>query len=355
MTPTVDTVPVNAGNVVVSHSNLNASVQAGIEAAVRAIDAAQRIVVTSHVNPDGDALGCVLAMTHILRTLGKDVTPLMADGVPDIYRWMFGSDAVQTYTERQDFELAIVCDAGSIERVGRTVRSVVEAAPVIIDIDHHVADGPFGHIQVLDATAAATAELIWELLLALQNRHGGELATRDIAECLLCGLITDTGSFQYSNVTPRSFELAAHWQRLGASPAMISELVYENRSYASLKALGRALASLQTTPDGRVAWAHVSEQDFADLNADDADTEGIVSHVRAVRGAQIGILFRAVPGKKVRISLRAREGADVNKIARAFGGGGHKLAAGCSLDPPLADVEQQVIAETLRQLDATTA
>ena len=222
----------------------------------------------------------------------------------------------------------------------------------MVDIDHHVADGPFGHIQILDATAAATAELVWELLLALQSATGHTLATPSIADCLLCGLITDTGSFQYSNVTPRSFELAAQWQRLGASPAAISELVYENRSYASLKVLGRALASLQMTPDGRVAWAHVTEQDFADLNADDADTEGIVSHVRAVRGAQIGILFRAVPGKKVRISLRAREGADVNRIARAFDGGGHKLAAGCSLDPPLAGVEQQVLAETLRQLGA---
>ena len=183
-----------------------------------------------------------------------------------------------------------------------------------------------------------------------RRRQAATLPRQQIADCLMTGIITDTGSFRYLNVTPRTFALSAELQRLGAIPANIAELVYENQSYASVKILGRALDSLQTTPDGRVAWAHVTAQDFADLNAVDADTEGIVSHVRAIRGTQIGILFREVPGKKIRISLRARDGADVNKIANVFGGGGHKLAAGCSLDPPLADVEAQVIAETIRQL-----
>ena len=329
---------------------MSEAIHEAIQAAAAAISQAQRIVVTSYVNPDGDALGCVLAVTHLLDALGKDVTPLMADGVPDIYKWLPGAERVQMQTTRQDFELAIVCDAGALERVGRSVRPIVEDTPLVIDIDHHVADEPFGDIRLLDATASATAEIVWELLLVLQTQTGRELATRQIAECLMTGIITDTGSFRYLNVTPRTFELSAQLQRLGATPATIAELVYENQSYASVKILGRALDSLQTTPDGRVAWARVTAQDFADLNALDADTEGIVAHVRAVRGTQIGILFREVPGKKIRISLRARDGADVNKIANVFGGGGHKLAAGCSLDPPLAEVEAQVIAEAVRQL-----
>lgn len=334
-------------------ASIQQAVREGVQEAVIAIRQAQRIVVTSHVNPDGDALGSVLAVMHLLDALGKDVTPLMADGVPDIYRWLPGAERVVTQTERRDFDLAIVCDAGAIERVGKSVRLVVEATPLVMDIDHHVADGPFGAIQILDARASATAELIWVLLEGLQPLTAQTLATKDVADCLLTGIITDTGSYRYQNATPDTFELSAHLQRLGAQPAVISELVFENRSYASLKLLGRALASLQTTPEGRVAWAHVTGQDFADTNGEDADTEGIVSHVRAVQGAQIGILFREVPGKKVRISLRAREGANVNKIANVFGGGGHKLAAGCSLDPPLADVEQQVIAEAIRQLQTT--
>ncbi|MCW3096641.1 MAG: Exopolyphosphatase-related protein [Chthonomonadaceae bacterium] len=320
------------------------------KAAATAIDAAQKIVLAGHVNPDGDTLGCILALAHVLRTAGKDVTAISTDGVPDIYRWMPGTDQIVRGTERRDFDLAIVCDAGALERIGRSVIPAIESAPKLIDIDHHVADGVFGDIQILDVTAAATAEIVWLLLVALGKRGGRDVADKAVAECLMTGLITDTGSFRFLNVTPRTFQLAARLQQLGALPAPITELVFENKSYASVKLLGRAIDSIQRTEDGRVAWAHVRAQDFADLDATDADTEGIVNHVRAVNGVQVGILFREVPGKNVRISLRARDGADVNRIANAFGGGGHKLAAGCSVEPPLADVERAVVAETVRQL-----
>jgi len=320
--------------------------------AARALCSAQRVVLAGHVNPDGDTLGCILALAHVLKELDRDVTVLSSDGVPEIYRWLPGVEWVQTGTERRDFELAIVCDAGALERVGSSVRAVMETAPCLIDIDHHVADGPFGQIRILDATAAATAELVWKLIRAMETLACRPLATRAVAECLMTGLITDTGSFRFMNVTPRTFELAARLERLGALPAPIAELVFENRSYASVKLLGRALDSLQIVPNGQVAWAHVTAQDFAELNAEDAETEGIVNHVRAIAGVQVGILFREVPGKKVRVSLRARDGADVNKVANVFGGGGHRLAAGCSIEPPLADVEQRVVAETVRQLSS---
>jgi phosphoesterase RecJ-like protein len=320
--------------------------------AVEALCSARRIVISSHVNPDGDALGCTLALTHALKKLGKDVVPLLSDGVPDIYSWMPGANLVQRSTDRRDFDLAIVCDAGGIIRVGRSIVPVIESAPVLLDIDHHVADGPFGDIRILDARAAATAELVWILLKRLSAATGVSLVDSEIARCLQAGLITDTGSFRFPNATPFSFELAATLQRLGAEPAPINELVFETRTYASIKLLGRALDSLRVTPDGMVAWAHVTRADFEEFQALDAETEGIVNHVRAVKGVRVGLLFREVPDGLVRISLRAREGADVNRIANVFGGGGHRLAAGCSLPPPLADAEQSVIAETLRQLKA---
>lgn len=326
-----------------------------ISRAVAALLAAQRVVLAGHVNPDGDTLGCILALTHALRALDKEAIPLSTDGVPEIYRWLPGSEWVQTGSERRDFDLAVVCDAGAIERVGRSVRPVIESAPLLLDIDHHVADGPFGDIRVLDSTAAATAELVWKLICALQEAASTPLATREVADCLMTGLITDTGSFRFLNVTPNTFELAAQLQRLGAPPAPIAEQVFENRTYASIKLLGRALDSLRLTADGRIAWAHITVQDFQELGAVDAETEGIVNHVRAVSGVQVGILFRETPGGKVRISLRARPGADVNRIARVFGGGGHHLAAGCSLEPPLESVEQIVLAETARQLDERQA
>lgn len=311
-----------------------------------AICDAQRVVLAGHVNPDGDTLGSVLALTHLLRALGKDVVALSADGVPDIYRWMPGAEWVQTGTDRRDFDLAIVCDAGALERVGSSVIPVIESATRVIDIDHHVADGPFGDIRLLDSRAAATAELIFELALALDP------ITKEMADCMMVGIITDTGSFRFPNTTPRTFQIAARLQRYGAQPSEIFELVYENKSFASLKLLGRALDNLQVSEDGRISWAVVTASDMESVNATDADTEGIVTHVCAVKTAMVGILFREIPGGKVRISLRAREGADVNKIANVFGGGGHKLAAGCSLMPPLDDVVKAVVAETARQINA---
>lgn len=321
--------------------------------AVEAIRGVQRIALACHVNPDGDALGSILALTHVLRSLGKEAIPFSADGVPDIYSWMPGAEWVRTIPDSDGFPLAIVCDAGALERVGRHIRPVMEAAPVLIDIDHHVADGVFGTIQVVDSKAAATAEIVYRLIRALSVAAGRDLMTKEVAECLLTGVITDTGSFRYLNVTPQTFLLAARLQRLGALPAPIAERVFEDRSLPSLKLAGRVLDALQVTPDGLVAWAQVKASDFEELGAKDVDTEGIINFVRSTHGAHVGILFREVPGGKVRISLRAREGADVNKIANVFGGGGHKLAAGCSLEPPLEEVVKRVLAETHRQLTET--
>ncbi len=318
--------------------------------AVSVIQNARRIVISSHINPDGDALGSTLALTHALRHLGKDVTLLLADGVPEIYRWLPGCDFVVQSTDQRDFDLAIVCDAGTLIRVGKSIVPVIQSAMIVMDIDHHVADGPFGDIRILDSRAAATAELVWPLLNRLSTAAGMNLLTADIAFCLQCGLVTDTGSFRFPNVTPAVFELAAKLQRLGAAPAPICEHVFETRSYASTMLLGRALSSVRLTEDGKVAWAHVTAADFAEFNGSDAETEGVVNHVRALKGVDVALLFREIPGRAIRVSLRARDGADVNKIANAFGGGGHRLAAGCSIDLPLAEAETALVGEASRQL-----
>jgi phosphoesterase RecJ-like protein len=312
--------------------------------AAEAIRSANRIVLAGHINPDGDTLGSNLALTHALRAMGKTAIPLSHDGVPDIYRWMPGQEWVLRDTEERDFDLAIVCDTGTADRIGRA-RAAIESAPASINIDHHVAEGEFGQIRVVNTKASATGELIFALLQEL----GAEI-TPEIAQCLMCAIVTDTGSFKYMNVTPTTFHIAGELMSAGASPAVISELVFENRTYGSVKLLGRALDSLQMAADGQVAWAHVRAEDFQELNTTDEETEGIVNHVRAIKTAQVGVLFREIPGKKVRISLRSRDGYDVNKVARVFGGGGHHLAAGCSMDPPLAEAEKLVIAEVIRQL-----
>jgi phosphoesterase RecJ-like protein len=317
---------------------------AALKQAAEAIQKAHKIVLASHINPDGDTLGSCLALTHALRAMGKTALPLSHDGVPEIYRWMPGREWFQTETEAHDFDLAIVCDTGAVERVGRA-RPAVESARLSLCIDHHASEGDFGQIRVVNARAAATGELVYALLRALRAPF-----SKAIADCLLCAIITDTGSFRFMNVTPNTFRIAGALMRCGACPAAISEIVFESRSLSSVKLLGRALDSLQTSADGRIAWAHIRACDFEELGATDEETEGIVNHVRAVRTAQVGILFREIPGKKVRISLRARNSFDVNRVAQAFGGGGHRAAAGCSLEPPLEEAERKVLAEVAKWL-----
>lgn len=319
------------------------------QAAIKLLDS-KKVVLAAHVNPDGDTLGSIVALALALKMLGKDVTPLSAHGVPEIYTWMPGMDLVQTETKDTDFDLAVMCDAGALSRVGSNVLATLLTAPFLIHIDHHVTGEKIGNIRVLDQKSASTAELVWKVLVAMERISGRELLNKEIALNLMTGIITDTGSFRYLNVTPSTFTIAAKLQRLGAIPAPIGELVFENRSEGAVRLLGLALRKMEISENRLVAWSALTAEDFQEFDATDADTEGIVSHVRAVNGVQVGLLFREIAGKPVRVSLRAREGNDVNRIANVFGGGGHHLASGCTMDTDLPTAVELVVAETIRQV-----
>ncbi len=312
--------------------------------AAEAIRAASDIVLASHINPDGDTLGSMIALGLGLQSLGKQVTLLSADGVPATLGFLPGAKLVQNRTTRRDFDLAIGLDAGDLSRVGVSVEAL-QSAPTLIDIDHHVTAGQFGQIRLLDSTAAATAEIIYDVLLAL-----GVALDLPIAVNLLTALLTDTGSFRFRNVTPRTMALGGEMIRLGASPDPIAECVFENKPFAGQKLLGRALESLQKSPDGRIVWAHVTQGDFAEFGATDEMTEGVVGAVRAVQGNDVALFLREMSSGKLRVSLRSRDPIDVSKIAAEFGGGGHRLASGCTLDGPLADAEALLVATVIRHI-----
>lgn len=302
-------------------------------------------MLAGHVNPDGDSLGSMLALTLALRSLGKDAVPLSHHSVPEIYRWLPGQEGIAPSTDRRDFDMAVVLDTGSLDRVGEGPRPAIASAASSLCIDHHVAEGRFGDLRLTNTRVAATGELVYRLLKVL-----GVPMNTDISNCLMCAIVTDTGGFRFANTTASAFRTAGALMRHGACPAAVSELVFERRSLASLKLLGRALDSLQVSEDGLIAWARITAEDYQNLGATDEDTEGIVSHVRAVRGTRVGVLFREVPGKKVRISLRGRGAVDLNAVAAQFGGGGHRLAAGCTHDPPLLAAETDVLSAVRRAL-----
>ena len=321
---------------------------ASLAEAAAAIWGSQSIVLACHVNPDGDALGSMLGLALSLIPLGKDVVCLSEDGVPDILRFLPGAELVQRTTAVSAFDLALVVDSGELARVGETVQPLIARARSVVDIDHHVTAGAFGDVRVLDAGAASTAEIVYGLLETLAVP-----ITTEVATCLFTGIITDTGSFRFQNVTPNTLRVAAKLLEAGAPPAQISEQVFENRTYPATRLLGHALSSLTQTDDGRVLWAHITAADFQTLGATDQDTEGVVNYVRGVRNAEVGILFREMGNGKVRVSLRSRETVNVAEIASQFGGGGHRMASGCTVEAPLADAEQAVVRAVVAALDAS--
>ena len=275
--------------------------------------------------------------------LGKEIVCLSEDGVPEILKFLPGAELIRQMTDLPVFDLALVVDSGDLPRVGKTVQPLIGRAKQVVDIDHHAATGAFGDIRVLDARAASTAEIVYALLLALQTP-----ITPEIATCLFTGIITDTGSFRFQNVTPNTLQVAAALLEAGAPPAFISENVFENRTFAATRLLGHALSSLRQSPDGKIIWAHITAKDFAELGATDQDTEGIVSYVRGVRDAEVGLLFREMAQGGIRVSLRARETVNVAEVAETFGGGGHRMASGCTVNLPLAEAELAVVEVVLK-------
>lgn len=305
------------------------------------VDAIRRkstFLIVGHVNPDGDCLGSMCALGIGLRRLGKQVSVLCPEGVPDLYRFLPGSeDIVQIAPAGEPCEVAITVDCEDLERTGDALETV-RSCSTLVEIDHHPGPKRETPLLLLDRNLASTAELIVPLLEAL-----GIEMTADIATCLLTGIITDTGSFRFSNVRSSTLRTAADLVDAGASASMVAHQVYEVRSFASIKLLGLTLSTLQTTAEGRIAYASVSQEQLREAGASDADTEGIPNYVKSIHGVEVGLFFREASDGATRVSLRSVEGLDVSQVARLFGGGGHPLASGCTLDEPLRAAEKLVI------------
>jgi len=299
-------------------------------------------VLACHVRPDGDALGASLALARALRTLGKDVVVLSQDPVPENYTFLPDSETVATRADRRNYDVGMLIDSESLERVGNAA-DAVSGAGIKACIDHHQPIDQFGEIRVVDPQSSSTSEIIAELLFANDIVIDIETATQ-----LLTGIIFDTGGFRYPNASPRTFDIASDLVERGASNAAIYREVFDNRPIRAMRLLGRALDSLETDTQSRLVWATISKSDFDEIGASDSDTEGIVNTVAAVKGLDVALLFREPEKDSIRVSLRSRGGVDVNRVAKVFGGGGHKAAAGCTVEAPIDEAKARVIGEVLR-------
>jgi bifunctional oligoribonuclease and PAP phosphatase NrnA len=309
----------------------------------------QRFVVMSHVRPDGDALGCTIAMALGLQQLGKNVTAWNEDGVLEKFRYLPGYEVVTVPpAEPEEFDVALVLDTSVQDRVGRCLPAVKHAA-VWINIDHHITNPRFGDLVHIDSTAPATGQIVYELFRKMELP-----LTQAIAENLFVAISTDTGSFQYSGTTARTYEIGADLIRAGVDIAELSRKMYESYPRRRIELLRALLNTLHFSSGDRAASVSLSLATAQELGVLPEDNEGLIDHVRAIRGVIVAAFFEELPDGKVRVSLRSKDPrADVSRICGLFGGGGHTLAAGTRTSGPLAEAQQKVLNAIAHELART--
>lgn len=324
-----------------------------IEAVADALRANDRFVVTTHENPDGDALGSMLAMHLALVELGKDSVMVLVGEAPLPGEYGFLDVDGELLRGLPDDRANRVLIAVDCAQESRLTDARLLDAPLVVNIDHHHDNTRFGGLDIVADGASSTAEVLADVFAALELP-----LTPAIAEALYTGLVTDTGRFQYSNTTPKALRFAAELVEAGANPQRIFQAVYESMPFPKLRLLARALERASLHADGRVVISHLVRDDFSDLDALEPYSEGIIDVLRGVEGVELGALIREQQrsdGPARKVSLRSSTGrVDVSAIARKSGGGGHRQAAGFSSDLPLDDVIAFIVAE-FSALPATSA
>jgi phosphoesterase RecJ-like protein len=294
-------------------------------------------LITAHERLDGDALGSELALCHILRNLGKEATIYNQDRTPENYLFLPGSDGiVQELPPLEAFEVAFILDCSELERVGEDAARI-GTIPNLVNIDHHTSNGGFCDTRLIDPQASSTGELIFRLVREMGLAMNGE-----IAACLYTAILTDTGGFRYGNTRRGTLLAAADLVAVGADPQWISENVYEANPPAKIRLLASVLPTLILEEAGRVGSLTVTQKALVDAGAFPEHAEGFVDLPRSIRGVEISILYAELPDGRFKLSLRSKGKVDVERVARAFGGGGHINAAGCRVEGELSEIRRLV-------------
>lgn len=320
--------------------------QKDISRAQELIGHAQKIIVSTHRSPDGDAIGSSLAMAAYLRKLNKAVTVVVPDAFPAFLNWMKGSDAVLNFesdpervkAEMAEADLIFSLDYNELSRTGDLAETLASAKSDFILIDHHQQPGDFASVRVSDTSVCSTAQMVFEFIEASGHLN---LIDAEIGSDLYCGIMTDTGSFRFSSVTPRTHEIAASLIRLGVNHAEIHQAVYDTNALSKLQLMGYVLSEkLKVIDELHTAYIVISDSELSKYNYRKGDTEGLVNFALSINGIRFAAFLRE-GNKGTRMSFRSKGDFDVNQFARSeFNGGGHINAAGGYSDAPLLEVEQ---------------
>lgn len=318
--------------------------------AIELVNKSSNILITTHTRPDGDACGCIVAMSDALAALGKKVKALMLSPIPEWHDFLFAEkvpvlgqdiqleDLMQGRFDK--FDLIIIVDTNSFSQLPKFDQYLKQADKPVLIIDHHVTADGLGDVELVDSGAAATALIVYDLL-----KYAKWPVTEKIAEALFVAVATDTGWFQFRNTDSRVYRACAELIDAGAKPIEIHESLYQNFSLQRFKLMVTMLNTLELHLDGRYATQHLLQRDFQQTGATHKDTENLINECQRINTIEVAALFVELKDGRFRCSLRSRGGVDVSTIAARFGGGGHKMAAATYLTGPLEDAKKLILAE----------
>ncbi|MGZ7444453.1 DHH family phosphoesterase [Paenibacillus sp. TH7-28] len=304
-------------------------------------------LVVAHVQPDGDAVSSTLAVGWLLSCLGKKYVMANEGPIPKRMAYLQQAERIRDLSAEpldRKFDYVICVDCADFKRVGTTKELFAEGAK-LLNIDHHPTNDGYGDINLIVPHAAATAEILFDLIQFI----GLEL-NETIATTLYTGLLTDTGGFRYSNTSPKVMATASKLLEYGVDGPGLSELLLEQMTLPQLRLLTRALNGLQLTKDGKISWVVVTDEDLNFAGAVHEDMEGIVNYPRNIQGVEVGLLFKVIDEQAVKVSMRSAGKVDVAKVAQSFGGGGHVRAAGARVEGTLDTIVPRVVEQVRLQL-----
>jgi phosphoesterase RecJ-like protein len=312
-----------------------------ISAIVDAIRSRRRFVLSSHSRPDGDAIGSQLAMAYALEALGKEVVVINADAAPPPLRAFPGVPDIQIAPRAEgDFDAAIIMECGDLMRTG--VAGLDRF--FVVNIDHHPGNTGYGQINWFDSSAAACGEMVFDLVGALGVPLSAEIATH-----IYLAILTDTGSFHFSSISPRTFDICRQTLEAGVDPVLVARNVYDSNNLGRLKLFGAVLSAMQIDQTGRIAIVYLDHEMARAAGGTYEDTEGLINLPLTVKEIQAVVFFKQDQGDEYRVSMRSKGEIDIGAVAKEFGGGGHKNAAGCTASGP-TDVLRKLFVEKIERV-----
>jgi phosphoesterase RecJ-like protein len=314
---------------------------------VDAIHARRRFLVASHSRPDGDSIGSELAMAYALRALGKEVRVVNKDRAPAPLLAFPGVLDIEIVDEVSgDYDAAIIMECGDVARTG----VVGLDRYFVINIDHHPGNTGYGNINWFDPSAAACAEMVYDVVRAL-----GVPFTPEIATHVYLAILTDTGSFHYSGISPRTFDICREALEVGVDPVLVARNVYDSNNMGRLKLFGAVLSAMQIDATGRIAIVYLDHEMAREAGGTYEDTEGLINLPLTVKEIQAVVFFKQTEGDEYRVSLRSKGNIDIGSVAKEFGGGGHKNAAGCTVTGAIDAVQKIFIDKIEHAIDSPAA